>query len=130
MSDARVGLDARLTRQLSEGMKAYVRELVARLPHVAPEFAYVTFTHGKNFGWNEQVRLPLAMRRARLDLVHLLSQYVPLVVPARFVVTIHDLIHLHFPSQFKAKVRPVLPDGRTRGVRPRGARDHRRRTNG
>ncbi|HEV3092834.1 MAG TPA: glycosyltransferase family 1 protein [Candidatus Cybelea sp.] len=106
MSDARVGLDARLTRQLSEGMKAYVRELVARLPHVAPEFTYVTFTQGKNFGWNEQVRLPLAMRRARLALVHLLSQYVPLVVPARFVVTIHDLIHLHFPSHFKAKVRP------------------------
>jgi glycosyltransferase involved in cell wall biosynthesis len=39
-------------------------------------------------------------------LVHFLSQYVPAIVPARFVVTIHDLIHLHFPAHFKSKVRP------------------------
>jgi glycosyltransferase involved in cell wall biosynthesis len=106
MSAARVGLDARLTRQLSIGMKTYARELVARLPRVAPEFSYVTFARGGNFGWAEQVALPLAMRRARLDLAHFLSQYVPVLLPRRFVVTIHDLIHLRFPQYFKAKVRP------------------------
>ncbi|MGC1381337.1 MAG: glycosyltransferase family 1 protein [Candidatus Baltobacteraceae bacterium] len=106
MSAARVGLDARLTRQLSAGMKTYVRELVARLPQVAPEYAYVPFASGTNFGWSEQVRLPFAMRRARLDLVHFLSQYVPVVTPPRFVITIHDLIHLRFPEYFKRKVRP------------------------
>lgn len=106
MSLARVGLDARLTRQLSVGMKTYARELVARLPRVAPEFTYVPFDRGTNFGWDEQVRLPLAMRAARLDLAHFLSLYVPAIVPVRFVVTIHDLIHLHFPKYFKAKVRP------------------------
>ncbi|MGA8533658.1 MAG: glycosyltransferase family 1 protein [Candidatus Tumulicola sp.] len=87
-------------------MKAYARELAARLPNVAPEFTYVAFVNGRNFGWDEQVRLPLAMWRARLDLVHFLSLYVPLAVPAASVVTIHDLIHLRFPQQFKAKVRP------------------------
>lgn len=87
-------------------MKTYVRELVARLPRVAPEYAYVPFTQGGNFGWSEQVGLPVAMRRAKLDMVHFLSQYVPLLLPARFVVTIHDLIHLRFPEYFKAKVRP------------------------
>lgn len=102
----RVGLDARMTRQLSAGMKTYAQEMVARLPRVAPEFAYVPFTRGGNFGWDEQVRLPIAMRRARLDLVHFLALYVPVVVPVRFVVTIHDLIHLRFPRYFKAKVRP------------------------
>jgi glycosyltransferase involved in cell wall biosynthesis len=106
MTVARVGLDARLTRQMSVGMKTYAHELAGRLPRVAPEYAYTIFTEGKNFGWSEHVRLPLAMRRARLDLVHLLSQYVPLVVPARFIITIHDLIHLRFPQYFKAKVRP------------------------
>ena len=106
MNRPRVGLDARLTRQLSVGMKTYARELVARLPRVAPEFEYVPFTRGGNFGWDEQVRLPLAMRRARLDLVHFLSQYVPVILPRRFIVTIHDLIHLHFPEHFKAKVGP------------------------
>jgi glycosyltransferase involved in cell wall biosynthesis len=102
----RVGLDARLTRQLSVGMKTYARELVARLPRVAPEFTFVPFARGGNFGCDEQVRLPLAIARSRVDLVHFLSQYVPAVVPARFIVTIHDLIHLRFPQYFKAKVRP------------------------
>jgi glycosyltransferase involved in cell wall biosynthesis len=106
VSSARVGLDARVTRQLSAGMSSYARELVARLPRVAPEFEYVTFSRGANFGWDEQVRLPLAMRRARLNAIHFLSLYVPVIVPARFVVTIHDLIHLRFPTYFKAKVRP------------------------
>ncbi len=106
VSAPRIGLDARLTRQLSVGMKTYARELVARLPRVAPEYAYVPFTEGGNFGWSEQIGLPLAIRRAKLDLVHFLSQYVPVLLPARFVVTIHDLIHLRFPQHFKAKVRP------------------------
>ena len=87
-------------------MKTYARELVARLPGVAPEYAYVTFSRGGNFGWSEQIALPLALRRARLDLVHFLSQYVPVLLPPRFVVTIHDLIHLRFPQYFKAKVGP------------------------
>jgi glycosyltransferase involved in cell wall biosynthesis len=87
-------------------MKTYVRELSARLPRVAPEFEYVPFSNGRNFGWEEQVRLPLAMRGARLDLMHFLSIYVPLVAPVHSVVTIHDLIHLRFPQHFKAKVQP------------------------
>jgi glycosyltransferase involved in cell wall biosynthesis len=99
-----VGLDARLTRQLSVGMQTYVRELVVRLPRVASEYAYVPFTQGDNFGWSEQVALPLRIWRANLDLMHFLSQYVPALLPSRFVVTIHDLIHLRFPEHFKAKV--------------------------
>jgi glycosyltransferase involved in cell wall biosynthesis len=87
-------------------MKAYARELTMRLPRVAPEFAFVPFSGSENFGWQEQIALPLAIRRARVDLVHFLSLYVPLVAPAPSIVTIHDLIHLLFPEQFKAKVRP------------------------
>lgn len=106
MTAARIGLDARLTRQLSDGMQTYVRELVARLPAVAPEYSYVPFTRGGNFGWSEQVALPLSMRRSKLDMVHFLSQYVPALLPRRFVMTIHDLIHLRFPQYFKTKVGP------------------------
>jgi glycosyltransferase involved in cell wall biosynthesis len=64
------------------------------------------FTRGGNFGWGEQVALPLSMRRAKLDAVHYLSQYVPVLLPRRFVMTIHDLIHLRFPHYFKRKVGP------------------------
>jgi glycosyltransferase involved in cell wall biosynthesis len=102
----RIGLDARLTRQMSAGMKTYVEQLTRRLPEVAPEFVYVPFRDGENFGWSEQVRLPLAMRAERLDLIHFLTLYVPVLAPTPSVITIHDLIHLRFPQYFKARVRP------------------------
>ena len=101
-----VCVDARETRQMSVGMIAYARELRRRLPPVAPEFSYRFFDRGGNFGWNEQVAMPLAMRLARPAVSHFLSHYVPLAPPSPFVLTIHDLIHLRFPQFFKSKVGP------------------------
>jgi len=102
----RIALDGRITRQLSVGMRAYTRELTERLPRVAPDLEFVVFRAGGNFGWTEQVRLPLAIRAANPDLTHFLSHYAP-VLPARpYVITVHDLIHLLFPRQFKMKVGP------------------------
>lgn len=102
----RIALDARLTHQMSIGMKAYAREMAARLPRIAPDLEFTVFTKGSNFGWNEQLRLPLAIRAGHADLTHFLSQYAPLFAPRPFVITIHDLIHLLFPQNFKAKVGP------------------------
>jgi len=102
----RIGLDPRLTRQMSVGMKRYAIELAQRLPRVAPEFAYVMFDRGSNFSFAEQVALPRAMRKARIDLAHFLSLYAPVLAPRPYVVTIHDLIHLRFPQFFKTKVGP------------------------
>ena len=103
---ARIALDARVTRQLSAGMQTYVRELVARLPSEAPDLEFVSFAAGGNFGWAEHVRLPLTIRAARPALTHYLSQYTPVLMPCPYVVTIHDLIHLLFPENFKPKVGP------------------------
>lgn len=102
----RIGLDARLTRRMSAGMQQYVRELSRRLPKIAPEFAFARYRSGGNFGWSEQIGLPLWMLRSRLQLVHFTSLYTPLLCPARSVITIHDLIHLRFPEQFKRSVGP------------------------
>jgi glycosyltransferase involved in cell wall biosynthesis len=102
----KIGLDARLTRQMSAGMSAYAIELAKRLPQVAPDLSFQAFTEGANFGWDEQVRLPAAMRRAGIDLAHFLSLYTPLFAPRPYIITIHDLIHLRFPEFFKAKVGP------------------------
>lgn len=107
MSDSRrVALDARLTRQMSVGMKAYARELAARLPRIAPDLEFIAFTQGSNFSFDEQIRLPLAVRGAHAGLTHFFSQYAPLLAPSPFVITIHDLIHLLFPQNFKTKVGP------------------------
>lgn len=102
----RVVLDARLTRQMSVGMKAYARELRTRLPRVASEYTFVALDQGSNFGWSEQVGLVRAIRRARADVTHFLSLYAPLLAPRPYAVTIHDLIHLRYPQYFKAKVGP------------------------
>ncbi|HEX5275885.1 MAG TPA: glycosyltransferase family 1 protein [Candidatus Rubrimentiphilum sp.] len=118
---ARIALDARTTRQLSAGMQTYVRELAARLPSVAPDFEFVTFADGGNFGWAEHVRLPLAVRAAAPALTHYLSQYTPVLMPRPYVVTIHDLIHLLFPENFKVKVGPYYQIV-VRGVAARAAR--------
>jgi glycosyltransferase involved in cell wall biosynthesis len=101
----RIGLDGRMTRQMSVGMKTYARELIARLPAVAPELEFTFFERGVNFGYDEQVRLPVAMGSSRLDLMHFMSLYVPLISPVPSVITIHDVIHLRYPQYFKSKVR-------------------------
>jgi glycosyltransferase involved in cell wall biosynthesis len=95
-----------MTPQMSVGMKAYARELSVRLPRVAPDLYFVSFHRGRNFGFDEQLRLPLAMRAARPDISHFLSLYTPLLPPKPYIVTIHDLIHLRFPQYFKSKVGP------------------------
>jgi glycosyltransferase involved in cell wall biosynthesis len=102
----KVALDARLTRQMSVGMKAYAQELTARLPRVAPDLQFVAFRDGANFGFEEQVRLPMQIRREGVNLTHYLSLYTPALPPRPYVVTIHDLIHLRFPQYFKSKVGP------------------------
>lgn len=102
----RVGLDARITRRWSVGMRSYARELLARLPRVAPEFDYTVYTDGGNFGWDEQVRLPARLRRDRVALAHFMSFYAPAFAARPYVVTIHDLIHLRYPQFFKSSVGP------------------------
>jgi glycosyltransferase involved in cell wall biosynthesis len=83
---------------MSAGMRAYVRELATRLPRVAPDITLKTVTRGENFSFVEQVRIPFAAMHA--DLVHFPTIFAPFVLPRRYVVTIHDLIHLRFPELF------------------------------
>jgi glycosyltransferase involved in cell wall biosynthesis len=106
LSRADVLLDARITRRMSVGMIAYARQLALRLPRIAPDLRFGLFEWGGNFGFSEQVRLPLAILRERPRMVHFLALYAPLVRPRPFAITIHDLIHLRFPQYFKRSVGP------------------------
>lgn len=91
-------LDARETKRMSAGMRAYVRELSARLPAIAPDIRLRTVERGENFSFVEQVEIPFASRRAQL--VHFPTIFAPVLLPRRYVVTVHDLIHLRFPELF------------------------------
>ncbi len=120
-STALVALDARLTRQMSVGMKTYARELAARLPRIAPDLRFTAFRQGENFGLDEQVRLPRAIRHSGAALTHFLSIYTPVLPVRPYIVTVHDLIHLHFPHYFKSKV-PLYYQTVVRFVARRAAR--------
>jgi glycosyltransferase involved in cell wall biosynthesis len=116
-----VALDLPRIRQLSAGMKAYAEELSARLPRVAPDLHFATVVRTSALGFEEQVSVPLALRRTRARLVHFLSVYAPLFAPRPYVITIHDLIHLRFPEYFKRRVGPYYATV-VRGVCARAAR--------
>ncbi|HXW52242.1 MAG TPA: glycosyltransferase family 1 protein [Candidatus Acidoferrales bacterium] len=120
-----VALDARLTRQMSVGMKSYVRELVARVPRHAPGLEFLVFGNepfekldanasfrpvgervARNGGLGEQIAFPRLLERSGADLVHHMSVYAPRKARYPHVYTIHDLIHLRFPRYFSWKVPP------------------------
>ena len=125
VSNQLIGLDARLTRQMSVGMKAYVKELVARFPTQAPDLEFVVFTNepqivsGKNMqavhlnkaesingSIGEQFLLRRTLRSQPIDLLHCMSIYASRFTSHPYVYTIHDLIHLRFPQYFSWKVPP------------------------
>jgi glycosyltransferase involved in cell wall biosynthesis len=101
-----VALDVRETSHTSAGMREYVRALRHWLPRVAPDLRLAEFGSGDNFDLAEQVGLPLTVARLRPRLVHLPTPFVPRLMPAPLVVTVHDLIDLEFPQYAKRKVGP------------------------
>ncbi len=95
-----VAIDARVTRRMSFGVRAYLRELLARLPTAAPDLGVAAVGWGENFGWAEQIDLARAIARSGARCVHYPTTFAPLVRRRPYVVTIHDLIHLRFPALF------------------------------
>ncbi len=112
----RIGIDARKLHDF--GIGTYIRNLVrqlARLDHeteyvllcrpndvdavtaLGPNFRPVVERAG-NYSVAEQISVPLALRRERVDLFHAPHYVLPPLVPCQSVVTIHDCIHLMFPQ--------------------------------
>jgi glycosyltransferase involved in cell wall biosynthesis len=102
----RIGLDARCGRHISVGMATYVREVASALPRVAPQYEYRVYAKGQNLGLAEQILLPLAMWRDRINLAHYMAHYVPVFARGTFVFTIHDVIHLRFVEFFRSYIGP------------------------
>jgi hypothetical protein len=50
-----------------------------------------------NSFWNLHIRIPLQLRKHRIDVFHAPHYEALLIVPCRLVVTIQDCIHLLFP---------------------------------
>lgn len=70
------------------------REALGELP---PNFELVNEA-SRVYSLREQFTLPWRLSRLHLDLYHATHYVLPLYVPARVVVTLHDIIHLLFPE--------------------------------
>jgi glycosyltransferase involved in cell wall biosynthesis len=89
----RVALATHATRRASDGMRAYTRALVERLPRVAPDIEAVAVDAPIAFA-------PFALRAARADLVHLPYLEAAPFPPRPYVAMLHDCVHLRYPASF------------------------------
>ncbi len=114
-----IGIDCRFAATHS-GLGRYTRELVTHLLRRTDDVEYVLFsgeadpvwlsdipaarykiqnTKYGHYSFAEQLRFPLDIKRARIDLLFSPHFNVPLVCPVPFVATIHDLILHRYPNQ-------------------------------
>lgn len=122
-----IGLDARFYGS-SGGIQRYVQQLLNHLAKIDTTNQYVVFlgdtnlnefeTNNTNFrklrakikwyGLLEQILMPWKIWRTKIDLMHFPHWNVPLLFRGRFVVTIHDLILLKYPSKKITTLSPLF----------------------
>lgn len=115
----RIGIDARFFGPVGKGLGRYTERLIENLERLGVEHEFIVFLRKENFDayrpaspkfrkvladfpWyslSEQLRFPPLIRRERIDLMHFPHFNVPVLTPCPFVVTIHDLILLRYPTR-------------------------------
>jgi glycosyltransferase involved in cell wall biosynthesis len=117
----RIAIDARKLHDY--GIGTYVRNLISGLAKQDGDDAYVLLCRkadmefvsslgprfealrvdAGNYSVREQLTVPLALARARVDLFHAPHYVVSPFTRCPFVVTIHDCIHLRFPEYLPSR---------------------------
>ena len=112
----RIAIDARKLHDF--GIGTYIRNVLQNLAGIDQHTEYVVLCRpddleamselGPNFrpiaetarpySVSEQLRIPLTLARERAHLVHEPHYVLPVATRCRAVVTIHDCIHLMFPT--------------------------------
>jgi glycosyltransferase involved in cell wall biosynthesis len=118
----RIGIDARKLHDF--GIGTYIRNLLRYLARLDSrnEFILLSRPHdveginalganfravpelAGNYSMGEQWRVPLVLRRERVDLFHAPHYVLPPLVRCPSVVTIHDVIHLMFPNYLPSRL--------------------------
>jgi glycosyltransferase involved in cell wall biosynthesis len=132
----RIGIDARFYGPIGKGLGRYTQKMIENLEKISSkdeadlgsENEYFILLRSENFeeyqsarenfhkvlanyGWysiSEQIQMPRLLNKLKLDLVHFPHFNVPLLYRKKFVVTIHDLILLHFPTLRGTLLNPVV----------------------
>lgn len=124
----RIGIDARFFGSLGKGLGRYTQKLIENLETAADDGNdYFVFLRKDNYDeyaprnprfrkvladyhWytlSEQIGYPKLLSSFDLDLMHFPHFNVPLLYRRRFVVTIHDLILIHFPTIRNTTLSPL-----------------------
>jgi len=114
----RIGIDARFVGPQGTGIGVYTENLIKNLQKIDKHNQYFIFLHKNNWShlkftnkkftkvladisWyslEEQTKLSGIFKSQNLDLLHVPHFNVPIIYRGKFIVTIHDLIHHHFPQ--------------------------------
>jgi len=121
----KIGIDARLINET--GVGRYIRNLIEQLKELDTENHYVVYLSKNAFlsfvlpntrwekrlatpHWHtlwEQVVMPYIFVKDNLDLLHVPYFNIPVFYPGKFIVTIHDLTILHFPTGKASLLSPI-----------------------
>jgi glycosyltransferase involved in cell wall biosynthesis len=124
----RIGIDARFYGPIGKGLGRYQQEIVDNIISIDKENEYIIFLGKENYKefktdnprvkkvltdirWytlREQIILPYYIWRERLDLIHFPHFNVPFFSFTKFVVTIHDLILIRYPTPRATTLGPAL----------------------
>lgn len=115
----KIGIDARFYGPGSKGLGRYTQKLIVHLEQIDHINEYVIFLRRQNFDlysptnknftkaladykWyslGEQLFFPFTLYKYKCDIIHFPHFNVPLLYFKKFIVTIHDLILLRYPTQ-------------------------------
>jgi glycosyltransferase involved in cell wall biosynthesis len=124
----RIGIDARFFGPIGKGLGRYTQKLIENLEKIDSTNHYFVFLKAENFDeyepknknfqkvladfrWytlSEQINFSSLLKKYKLDLVHFPHFNVPLLYRKKFVVTIHDLILVHFPTIRSSTLHPLF----------------------
>lgn len=122
----KIGIDARMLGPKQGGIGRYVEQLIRQLASPETSYKFVIFLRKKNwnsvieapnvkkvladipwYGWREQLLLPGIIKKEKVDLMHFPHWNIPFFYRKPFVVTIHDLLLLHYPTRSASTLGPV-----------------------
>lgn len=123
----RIGIDARFFGSIGKGLGRYTQKLIENLEKTDSENRYFVFLRRENweeyrpknknfvkvladipwYGFREQIQFPKILKKHSLDVVHFPHFNVPVSFKGKFVVTIHDLILLRYPTKRASALSPL-----------------------
>lgn len=124
----KIGIDARFFGRMGKGLGRYTQKLIEHLEAIDRENQYVVFLRRENFdeyqpynknftkvladyrwySFAEQLFFPRLLNKYKFDLMHFPHFNVPILYRRKFVLTIHDLILLHFPTLRATLLNPLF----------------------